>query len=74
MHLFVNRSLLIATKHGKEDIMQPLLERYLGVVVSQKNKFDTDTIGTFSGEIPITLVTLEALREKCNQAYLLHGI
>lgn len=36
MRLFVNRSLLIATKHGKEDIMQPLLERYLGVVVSQK--------------------------------------
>jgi len=74
MRLFVNRSLLIATKHGKEDIMQPLLERYLGVVVSQKNKFDTDTLGTFSGEIPRTLVPLEALREKCNQAYLLHGI
>jgi hypothetical protein len=49
--LFKGRNLVIATLHGKEKVIAPLLEHALGVKIIVPEKFDTDQYGTFSGEI-----------------------
>jgi hypothetical protein len=49
--LFKNRRLLIATKHEKEKVIAPLLEQNLGVICFVNENFDTDLLGTFTGEI-----------------------
>lgn len=63
--MFQGRKLLIATMHGKEKVMQPLLEKELGVKVVQNNLFNTDELGTFSGEIERKGSAIETLRMKC---------
>jgi len=49
--LFENRKLVIVTKHKKERVIAPLLEKHLGVVCFVSEGFDTNTLGTFCGEI-----------------------
>ena len=63
--MFENRKLLIATKHGKEQVIAPLVEQSLGVSCFVTTKFDTDTLGTFSGEVPRKEDALSTLRNKC---------
>ncbi|TBX66157.1 hypothetical protein EZL74_11255 [Flavobacterium silvisoli] len=63
--MFDQRRLLIATKHGKEQVIAPLLEKALGVSCFVSAEFDTDTLGTFSGEIPRKDDVLTTLRNKC---------
>jgi hypothetical protein len=63
--MFKNRKLLIATKHGKEKVIQPLLEASLGVECFVVPELDTDQFGTFSGEIPRIDSPVEALQKKC---------
>jgi hypothetical protein len=66
--MFKGRRLLIATKHGKEQVLAPLLEEALGVSCFTHGGFDTDTLGTFSGELARTLDPVSAAREKCLRA------
>lgn len=68
MQMFQNRKLLIATKHQKEIVIAPILETELGVRCFVDNAFDTDTLGTFSGEIDRLLDPVSTAREKCLQA------
>jgi hypothetical protein len=68
MNLFQNRSLLIATQHGKETVMAPLLEAALGVRCITSQGFDTDTLGTFTGEVERRLDPYATAKEKCLQA------
>lgn len=65
--MFEGRKLLIATKHKKETVIAPLFEKHFKVecVVSQ---FDTDLLGTFSGEIERKLDVIETLQKKCLSA------
>ncbi len=63
--MFKGRNLVIATKHSKEEVIAPLLENELGVHCFADTKFDTDVLGTFSGEIERKLDPLSAVREKC---------
>lgn len=63
--MFEGRNLLIATKHGKEKVIVPILEKELGVLCVQNTLFDTDTLGTFSGEIERKKDVLTTLRNKC---------
>jgi hypothetical protein len=49
--MFKGRSLLIATKHEKEQIIGPIFEKELGVTFSVPDHFDTDVFGTFTGEV-----------------------
>lgn len=65
MELFANRKLLIATKHAKEQVMAPLLESALGVQCYTNPAFDTDALGTFSGEIERADDPLTTARRKC---------
>ncbi len=63
--MFNNRSLLIATKHGKQQVMAPLLEKQLGVTCIVKDHLDTDVLGTFTGEIERKDDPVTTLRKKC---------
>ncbi|SHJ40272.1 DUF6671 family protein [Flavobacterium haoranii] len=63
--MFKGRTLLIATIHGKEKVMQPLVERALGVKVVKNTAFNTDTLGTFTGEVERKGSAIETLRAKC---------
>lgn len=65
MKIFSNRKLLIATKHHKEKVIAPLFEKELGVRCFTSNKFDTDTLGTFSGEVSRKDDALTTLKKKC---------
>lgn len=49
---FAGRVAALATMHGKEAILAPVLERELGLRVVVPGGLDTDRFGTFSGERP----------------------
>lgn len=70
---FSGRRLLIVTKHEKEAIIAPLLEEYLGVTCFVTKKFDTDSLGTFSGEISRKDDALTTLRKKCWEGMQVEG-
>ncbi|MFT6966583.1 MAG: hypothetical protein ACJAT1_001803 [Marivirga sp.] len=63
--MFKGRSLVIATKHQKEKVIAPLLEQALGVLCFVKEGFDTDSLGTFTGEIVREHNPIDTARKKC---------
>lgn len=63
--MFEGRKLIIATKHQKEEVIAPIFERELGVICFTDQTFDTDQLGTFSGEIERVLDPISTAREKC---------
>ena len=65
MKMFENRTLLIVTKHGKEEVLKPLLDQNLKVNCVLNVDFDTDSFGTFSGEVDRKDDALTTLRKKC---------
>lgn len=65
MKLFEGRKLVIATKHKKETVIAPLLEKHLGVHCFVPDNFDTDLLGTFTGEIERKEDALATVRKKC---------
>ena len=65
MEIFEGRKLVIATKHDKESVIAPILEQQLGVKCFVPDDFDTDELGTFSGEIERKDGPLETVRKKC---------
>jgi hypothetical protein len=64
---FEGREIRIATMHGKEKVIGPALEEAFKMKYSVA-AFDTDLLGTFSGEVERLLTPLEAAREKCRLA------
>ncbi|AEI51392.1 DUF6671 family protein [Runella slithyformis] len=66
--IFQNRKLLIATKHLKEKVIAPILEKELGVNCFIDESFDTDLLGTFTGEVERELDPVSTVREKCLRA------
>ncbi len=69
---FKNRQLVIATMHGKEKVIAPLLHE-LGVEIVLPQNLNTDSLGTFSGEIERENNPLETAKQKCLQAIQLTG-
>lgn len=63
--MFKNRKLIIATKHNKESVIAPILEKELGVNTFVDATFDTDMLGTFSGEVEREEDAFSTAREKC---------
>jgi hypothetical protein len=63
--MFKGRRLVIATKHEKEKVIAPLLEQALGVFCFVQDGFDTDSLGTFTGEIERALDPVATARQKC---------
>jgi hypothetical protein len=70
---FRNRTLLIATMHGKEKVIAPIIENALGISTCVSNRFNTDELGTFTGEIKRKDDPLTTLRKKCELALDIHG-
>jgi len=71
--MFKGRTLLIATKHNKEKVIGPLFEDELGVKCIVPLDFDTDKLGTFTGEIERKEDPITTARNKCLMAMELTG-
>lgn len=65
-HPFKGETVVFATKHGKEEILAPLLAD-IGMTCIQA-EVDTDRFGTFTGEVERTGSVRETLRKKINAA------
>jgi hypothetical protein len=63
--MFEGRTLLIVTKHEKEKVISPILERDLGLKCVVTENFDTDILGTFTGEVERVDKPIIAARKKC---------
>jgi hypothetical protein len=59
------RKLIVVTKHQKEKVIQPLFAKAFNMLVVASSQIDTDTFGTFSGEIERTDEPLVAAKNKC---------
>lgn len=66
--LFRGRTMVIATMHGKEQVIAPVLEQALKVNCITIPGLDTDQWGTFSGERERPDTPLNTARLKCMQA------
>ena len=65
---FEGRQLIIASMHQKEQVLRPLLEANLQVIVSVAHGLNTDLLGTFSGEVARIADPLTTARKKCELA------
>ncbi len=63
--MFKGRKLIIATKHKKERVIAPIVEKELGVNCFVTADLDTDQLGTFTGEIERKDDPITAARKKC---------
>ncbi|MFK7000143.1 DUF6671 family protein [Flavobacterium oreochromis] len=70
---FKSRKLLVVSKHKKEQVIAPIVEKELGVTVFTSQLFDTDSLGTFTGEINRQNSALNTVRKKCVEAMKLEG-
>lgn len=60
---------VLATMHGKEQVITPLLQAALGLLIAVPQNFDTDRFGSFSREIPRTASPLDTARAKIAAAF-----
>jgi hypothetical protein len=61
---YAGRRIALLTQHGKEGVIAPVLDAALGCRVERVSGFDTDTLGTFTRDIPRAGTQLEAARKK----------
>jgi hypothetical protein len=66
--MFQNRKIAIATMHGKEKVISPLLEQYFNASCYTVEGLNTDVLGTFTGEIERVDSPINTLRKKCLMA------
>lgn len=59
--------------HYKEQVIAPVLESAIGVKCYTPAEFNTDMLGTFSGEIAREMGPVETVRKKCLMAMELSG-
>ena len=70
---FSGKRVLLASMHGKESAIGPVLQRRMGWTLELATNLNTDQFGTFSGEIPRSGSPLEAARAKVYAALELSG-
>lgn len=66
--MFKGRKLVIATKHRKEKVIAPVIEKALGISSFTAHNLDTDLLGTFTGEIERKYDPVTTARKKCYMA------
>ena len=64
----------LLTQHGKELVIAPVLNSALGCEVVRVDGFDTDTLGSFTLEIPRAGTQMEAARKKARMGMTLSGL
>jgi predicted Zn-ribbon and HTH transcriptional regulator len=65
MALYQDVEILLTTKHEKEIAIEPAFAELLGARIRSLN-LDTDTLGTFAGEVERKGNALECARQKCD--------
>ena len=63
--MFEGRALVIATIHGKEEVIAPIFEKELGVKIIVPKNFNTDIFGTFAGDIERSSDPFNTAKLKC---------
>ena len=63
----------LLTLHGKEEVMSPVLWERLRVKIQHTQGYDTDSLGTFSGEIERMLTPIDCAKKKAELACSLTG-
>lgn len=63
-HDLTGAPLALLTRHGKEALLAPVLEPALGVRLLHVDSIDTDTLGTFTRDVPREGSQREAARRK----------
>lgn len=71
---FSGRQFALLTRHGKETILAPLLSAKLGASLVLTQDFDTDQLGTFSGEVERQLTPKDCALKKARLACELTGL
>jgi len=71
---FSGRQFALLTRHGKETILAPLLSAELDASLVLTQDFDTDQLGTFSGDIERQLSPKECALKKAQLACELTGL
>jgi hypothetical protein len=61
---YADRQVAFLTQHGKEALLAPMLHEALGCRVIRAEGYDTDRLGTFSGEIPRLQSQWQTVRHK----------
>ena len=64
LHPFHGQRAAIATMHGGERVVGPALAQWFGLRLDRAEGVDTDTLGTFTGEIERQGSMLDAARAK----------
>ncbi|MGE3279029.1 MAG: DUF6671 family protein [Candidatus Altimarinota bacterium] len=67
-NLFLGRTVVIATMHGKEQVIAPRLEAAFGLRSEVLSGLNTDRFGTFTREVKRPGDQLETLRKKASAA------
>jgi hypothetical protein len=70
---YAGASFALLTKHRKGDVIAPRFARAMGASVREITTFDTDTLGTFTREVPRFGNQLDAARRKAELAIELSG-
>jgi hypothetical protein len=71
---YTNTTFALLTKHGKDRAIAPRFAEALQATINVVDSFDTDTLGTFTREIPRFGSQLDAARKKAELAIELTGI
>lgn len=69
-----NSHFALLTLHGKEKLIAPLLHQHFNASLTLTTAFDTDTLGTFSGEVNRQLTAEECALKKATMACELTGL
>jgi hypothetical protein len=72
--LFEGRRAVLLTKHRKEQVIQPILEKAMGCQIVVEAGFDTDQFGTFTREISRPGSQLDVARLKAEKGMELAGV
>lgn len=72
--VYAGRRIALLTQHGKEEVVAPVLDGVLGCRVERVSGFDTDTLGTFTRDIPRAGTQVEAARQKARVGMELSGL
>lgn len=71
---YAGQRVALLTQHGKERVIGPVLDEALGCQVERVDGFDTDTLGTFTLDIPRAGTQIEAARKKARMGMTLSGL
>jgi len=72
--MYRNAQVALLTRHGKQRVIAPVLESSLSCRVKHVDAFDTDSLGTFTRDIPRLDTQIEAARKKARIGMELSGL